>query len=494
MEWLERLIFLTRAIAATSFSLGSEPEQQRIRPRVWQQQLIQLLRRRLDPASSHGRDVLVHAGPGAGKTLGALLAFQAMQHEGRLRKFVVFCHRTSILRQWSGAASRLGLSLADWSATADPNVLAGADGWLLTYQAAGRQLEGLPEVLKSWAGTDLLAIADEAHHLGVDPDEPDGPIWGRTFLELSHGSRLRLGLTGTPFRADNLAFCAARRVRVEAQGELVEQISPDLCVEPRELIAAGDVRPLEFRFQDGWVEHSREGLPDRDVSPLSAEQRESWRARNLRRAIRLSDSSSIALQLLLRARKQLERVRLTHPRAGGLVIARDIDHARAIGRLLEEEGDRVSLVHSQDPEATKRLAQFQDGNADWLVSIDMCAEGFDAPRLRVVAYLTTVVTRSRFVQGITRAVRMCSERAGLELIPRDASYIFAPADPLLMGYARSWSLSEPYHIRRDQPVDADPESGWGTWRGPSLPLEAVNDGAGAVIRVRTPELPQFLQQ
>ncbi|MEB3159222.1 MAG: DEAD/DEAH box helicase family protein [Synechococcus sp.] len=482
-------------ITATSFNLASAPEQPRIRPRVWQQQLIQLLRRRLNPASTKGRDVLVHAGPGAGKTLGALLGFQAMQQEGSLQRFVVFCHRTSILRQWSSAAARLGLRLEDWSmAPGDPQALQAADGWLITYQAAGRQLELLRGDLRRWGGADLLAIADEAHHLGVDPDEPDGPIWGRTFLELSHGCRLRLGLTGTPFRADNLAFCAARRVRVEEQGELVEQISPDLCVEPRDLIAAGDVRPLEFRFQDGWVEHSREGMPDRDVSPLSAEQRESWRARNLRRAIRLSDSSSIALQLLLRARRQLERVRQQHPRAGGLVIARDIEHATAIGRLLEEEGDRVDVVHSQDPDASRRLAQFQEGPADWLVSIDMCAEGFDAPRLRVVAYLTTVVTRSRFVQGITRAVRMGGDRAALESIPRDPSFIFAPADPLLMGYARSWSLSEPYRIRRDQQqADAD-EPGSGHWRGPCLPLEAVNDGAGAVIRLRTPELPQFLQR
>ena len=482
-------------IAATSFHLGSEATLPSIRPRIWQQQLIQLLRRRLDPSSAKGRDVLVHAGPGAGKTLGALLGFQAMQQDGLLGRFVVFCHRTSILRQWSGAAQRLGLQLEDWSATtANPEALQAADGWLVTYQAAGRQLDTLRDDLRRWGGSTLLAIADEAHHLGVDPDEPDGPIWGRTFLELSHGCRLRLGLTGTPFRADNLAFCAARRVRVEAQGELVEQISPDLCVEPRELIAAGDVRPLEFRFQDGWVEHSREGMPDRDVSPLSAEQRESWRARNLRRAIRLSDSSSIALQLLLRARRQLEKVRQSHPRAGGLVIARDIDHASAIGRLLEEEGDRVDLVHSQDPDAAKRLAQFQEGTADWLVSIDMCAEGFDAPRLRVVAYLTTVVTRSRFVQGITRAVRMGNDRAVIEAIPRDPSFIFAPADPLLMSYARSWSTSEPYRIRSEQ---ADPESdepGTGNWRGPSLPLEAVNDGAGAVIRLRTPELPQFLQR
>ena len=91
------------------------------------------------------------------------------------------------------------------------------------------------------------------------------------------------------------------RVQLD-DGGWVEQIRPDLCVEPRDLIAAGDVRPLEFRFQDGWVEHSREGHNDRHVSPLSAEQRESWRARNLRRAIHLADSSSIGQQVLLSAR------------------------------------------------------------------------------------------------------------------------------------------------------------------------------------------------
>ncbi|WP_430270495.1 DEAD/DEAH box helicase [Prochlorococcus marinus] len=471
-----------------------ESRQPKIRPRIWQQQLIQLLRRRLSPQAIQGRDVLVHAGPGAGKTLGALLSFEAMQRGGGLTRFIVFCHRNSILNQWHQASKQLGLNLQDWEACPEqPEILKQADGWAVTYQGAGLQLETLIAELKDWAGDGLLAIADEAHHLGMNPDEPQGPAWGRTFLALTGSSKIRLGLTGTPFRADNLAFCAARRVRVEAEGALVEQISPDLCVEPSELIHSGDVRPLEFRFQDGWVEHSRPGQPDRDVSPLSAEVRESWRARNLRRAIRISDSSSIALQLLLRARRQLEKVRRHHHDAAGLVIARDIEHAVGIAQLLQEEGDRVELVHSQDRDASARLAAFQTSKADWLVSIDMCAEGFDAPRLRVVAYLTTVVTRSRFIQGITRAVRISTARASLEPVPRHPSYVFAPADPLLMGHARSWSRTEPYLIR-DSEAKAEGNTTMGHWRGPSLPLEAVNDGAGAVIRLRTPNLPSFLQR
>ena len=448
---------------------------------------MQLLRRRLEPTQARAQDVLVFAGPGAGKTLGALLAFKAMQQEGRLQKFLVFCHRTSILSQWQSAAQRLGLKLQEWPCSGD------ADGLLITYQGAGRQLEQLQQELDAWQLHTSLAIADEAHHLGIDPDEPDNTAWGDTFLSLTQNCRLRLGLTGTPFRADNLAFCAARRIQLRQEGELIEQIVPDLAVEPRELIAAGDVRPLEFRFQDGWVEHSREGLPDRDVSPLSAETRESWRARNLRRAIELGDDSGIGQQLLLRAQRKLKQVRMQHPNAAGLVIARDIDHAQAITTLLEEDGHRVDLVHSQESGAAERLNNFQKGCAQWLVSIDMCAEGFDAPRLRVIAYLTTVVTKSRFLQGITRAVRMTPELAAQEPTPRHPSFVYAPADPLLMGYARTWSLAEPYVIQpREEEIPAE-DSG-GSWRGPNLPLEAVEDGAGQMIRLRTPQLPGFLKR
>ncbi|MFO8239195.1 MAG: DEAD/DEAH box helicase family protein [Prochlorococcaceae cyanobacterium] len=490
-----------------SFQLG-EPQRPtgsaaealpRIEPRQWQRQLIQLLRARLVQPSNGGHDVLIHAGPGAGKTLGALLSFRQLQREGRLQRCLVFCHRSAIAHQWLEAAARLGLELRSWDPQLGTAALAGDGSWhglLLSYQAAARHL---PSLRRSWptaAPGPWLAIADEVHHLGLDPEEPEGAAWGQAFTGLCAQASLRLGLTGTPFRADNLPFCAARRQAVREGDQLVEHIVPDLSVEPRQLITVGDVRPLEFRFQDGWVDHGRPGTDGQgrgaaETSPLSAEGRKSWRARNLRRAIRLGDGSSIALRVLLDARRRLERLRPAHPQAGGLVIARDIAHARGLGRLLEEQGERVLLVHSQDAEAAARLAAFQKGEGDWLVSVDMAAEGFDAPRLRVVAYLTTVVTRSRFVQAITRAVRMDGERAALEAIPRQPSYVYAPADPLLIAYARSWSLSEPY-LLRPRPTATGAETGPGAAGSGRLPLQAIDERLGSLLRVRGPELPPFV--
>ena len=62
-----------------------------------------------------------------------------------------------------------------------------------------------------------------------------------------------------------------------------------------------------------------------------------------------------------------------------------------------------------------------------------------------------------------------------------------------MGYARTWSLAEPYVIQPKQEQLVELPSGGG-WRGPSLPLEAVDDGASQLIRVRLPQLPGFLRQ
>jgi hypothetical protein len=87
-------------------------------------------------------------------------------------------------------------------------------------------------------------------------------------------------------------------------------------------------------------------------------------------------------------------------------------------------------------------------------------------------------------------VRLDDERLGAESIPRDPSYVFAPADPLLIAHARSWARSEPYEIRSEA-AGPSPETG-GPGAGGAQPLTALADGAGAVIQLGGPELPAFL--
>ena len=103
-------------MAPLSFDLHVPRQPQRplpaVQPRHWQTQLIQLLQRRLQRPGGH--DVLINAGPGAGKTLGALLGFERLQRQGHLQRFLVFCHRSSIASQWLQAAAGLQLRLREW--------------------------------------------------------------------------------------------------------------------------------------------------------------------------------------------------------------------------------------------------------------------------------------------------------------------------------------------------------------------------------------------
>jgi hypothetical protein len=109
----------------------------------------------------------------------------------------------------------------------------------------------------------------------------------------------------------------------------------------------------------------------------------------------------------------------------------------------------------------------------------------------VVAYLTTVVTRSRFVQAITRAVRVAEESRPSPAGPRQPSYVFAPADPLLMAHARGWSLSEPYRISPPRPVVSAVAGGWAGAGEPLAPLQALGVQARGVIQVKGPQLPNL---
>jgi hypothetical protein len=85
---------------------------------------------------------------------------------------------------------------------------------------------------------------------------------------------------------------------------------------------------------------------------------------------------------------------------------------------------------------------------------------------------------------------MDGDRSGQETIPRRPSYVFAPADPLLIGYARGWTVSEPYVIR-PRPTQTSPGAACSPGSDQGLPLQALADDAGRLISVHGPELPSF---
>jgi superfamily II DNA or RNA helicase len=172
-------------------------------------------------------------------------------------------------------------------------------------------------------------------------------------------------------------------------------------------------------------------------------------ARRLRTA--LSPDGEWMGEVLRDADARLGEVRADgHPDAGGLVIASDQDHARAIAaRLGPIAGEPPELVMSDEPGASRRIAEFASSGRRWLVSVLMVSEGVDIPRLRVGVYATAARTELFFRQVVGRFIRTTPGPR------RQMSYLLMPADPRLKALAREIELERRHAL--DLLPDAEEE-------------------------------------
>jgi superfamily II DNA or RNA helicase len=148
--------------------------------------------------------------------------------------------------------------------------------------------------------------------------------------------------------------------------------------------------------------------------------------------------------VLAKAHRQLLHLREADPRAAGMVIAMDQDHARGIARVLGDRlGVRATLATSDDPTASRKIAEFGESDSPWIVAVRMVSEGVDIPRLRVGVYATNTVTDLFFRQAVGRLVRMSGPAR------RQRAYMFIPDDIRLRSFAfgiaeqRRHSLKKP---------------------------------------------------
>ncbi len=142
------------------------------------------------------------------------------------------------------------------------------------------------------------------------------------------------------------------------------------------------------------------------------------------------------------------------PDVGAMVIASDQKAARAYAAVLTRlTGETPTVVLSDDPGSSARIAEFSAGTSRWLVAVRMVSEGVDVPRLAVGVYATSASTPLFFAQAIGRYVR--SRRPG------EMASIFLPSVPALLDLAsqmeaqRDHVLGKPHResLGDDDPVE-----------------------------------------
>lgn len=394
--------------------------------RVWQQEALDLF------MQTRPRDFLAVATPGAGKTTFALTLASRLHDQGKAQRIIVVVPTEHLKRQWSAAAKRFGLSL-DPDFTNSSAVNPAYDGIVVTYAQVGMHPFKHHAVASS---RKTLVILDEIHHAG------DSKSWGDGVYEAYNDVEHRLALTGTPFRSDDSQIPFVRYVE-DGEGHLMSQA--DYTYGYAEALRDGVVRPVVFLAYSGeaqWRDSAGEEYSARLGEPLNAEQTaKAWRTA-------LDPRGDWVAAVLQAAHTRLLKMRANMPDAGGLVIATNTTTARAYAKILERlSSTPVTVVLSDEPGSSERIAEFSQSTNEWMVAVRMVSEGVDVPRLAVGVYATSASTPLFFAQAIGRFVR--------SRLPGESASVFLPSVPVLLRLAEEMEVSRDHVLGKPHR-----ESGW----------------------------------
>lgn len=359
------------------------------------------------------RDFLAAATPGAGKTTFALRLAAELRARRVIDRITVVAPTDHLKRQWADAAARAGIRLDPGFRNAHGRSARHYHGVAVTYaQVAVRP--ALHRELTLSGRT--LVILDEVHHGG------DTLSWGDAIREAFEQATRRLSLTGTPFRSDTAPIPF---VHYEPDPTGVRLSKTDYDYGYGRALADGVVRPVLFMVYAGHMRW-RTKAGDEMEAKLGEDNTKDITSSAWRTA--LEPTGEWIPAVLQAADRRLTEVRHGIPDAGGLVIATDQTVARAYAEILERIcGEPVTVVLSDEKEASARIEEFSNTTRRWMVAVRMVSEGVDVPRLAVGVYATSSSTPLFFAQAIGRFVR--ARRRG------ETASVFLPNVPILMALA-----------------------------------------------------------
>ena len=389
------------------------------RARKWQTNAVEQC---VSMAKNGADRALVFACPGSGKTFCCLLVAIALRDRAeKSRRIVVLTPNLAIKSQWIDRSRELGLNLI---AIEDPRALRiqmddmFAGGFVLTYQ----QAMSMRQSLRLFCETHHpIAILDEVHHTSGPSGTRDGNAWGTSIeYSLAHAS-FKLATTGTPFREgpNPIAFVnysEEGRAHAHVEYGYKNAIEDRIC------------RPIEFEVYNGDMEWTdAKGVSV--VADFAAKLTKVKSRERLRAAV--SADGKFPIEMLTDANAKLMDLR-GEPggdKAGGFVVAMDVEHAEAIALHLEAvSGQKPVIVHNKIDDSLDKISAFRDGDAPWIVGVQMLSEGLDIPRLRVGVYCTNIRAPLYFHQFCGRVVRVQSSDL-------ERAYVFLPADSELVTTA-----------------------------------------------------------
>ena len=422
--------------------------------RPWQQQFAARL-------AGHDRDdFLLVACPAAGKTVAAGVAIAEAMRVRECDQLIVVCPTVIVRDQWAAELGRLGYRMRKRFARHHGGWPGSVHGICATYQQVAARSGAYARACRE---RPTAVVLDEVHHAA------DHQAWGRAIVDAFADARLRLAMSGTPFRSDREPIPGVSY----SGGRCVADFGYDYVQAVRD----GFCRRVTFRSHDGVVTWLDDG--ERCSAQFSERLNAIAHARRLRAA--LDPTKPYLRKLLEDACEDLHAMRADGcSDAGGLAICDSQAHARQVAGLIAEiTGRHPVLAISDNPLAHRAIHAFAHGQQPWLVAVQMVAEGVDIPRLGVGVWATTARTELLFRQVVGRFVRTGK-------VADRAAIVHMPADPQLVAHASRLHTPGGHALRTAVPGRRGGGS-WGT-RGAPDALDAQPKPGSPPVTI-TPQLP-----
>ena len=347
--------------------------------RVWQRECIEQAVSQYKAGQPH---FLCLATPGAGKTLMASILAKSLISENLID--LVVCITPSLIVSDDfrfELEKQLGKKL-------DGKL--GSIGRCLTYHSM--LLED--DLWSLFNEHRVFVIFDEIHHCSGS-DIFNANAWGQKIISDIKGKAIyTLALTGTPWRSDSLPITLSRytdneSIHCDYRYGLTQAISDNVCRTPNITLIDNDKITL--------IESNSTSKYD-SFNALFTESNCSYQS--------LIENEPLIEYMLIKADRKLTLLRHQDRKAGGLIVASSVSHAKAIysilRRLLNEDANIVTYL---EPNSVSIIKKFKLSNTKWIISVGMISEGTNIPRLKVCCYLTRVKTELYFRQVLGRIIR-----------------------------------------------------------------------------------------
>jgi superfamily II DNA or RNA helicase len=455
----------------------------RVAPREWQLLALDRVVGRI----TRTRVATVAAAPGAGKTVFAGLAYEALRDADVVDRMVVFAPRTPLVQQWHDSLRRLRHIELRPNGEVERR---GEQGVVVTYQSLNAGTIGVHRHQADVRRT--LYVLDEVHHLG----EPDHSAWARFIAELvgdvDDGIEAAgvLNLSGTLWRSRAAERISTVRYMTDADGRLVSDVDHEVTAP--ELIRQGQLRPVDLFRRGATVELIDLAESTRLVSPISElGERSAGRAalRELSNDPAWRDEfvREVIVRLIGRSRD------LGNGPAKALIVARSQELARAFqeaaNRIMRESGMHpiAELAVSDDgSEAHATLERFKKlKRPGILCTVDMAGEGYDCPDIIVIGYASNKLTPLYVRQVVARAQRVTDYERDVVGRPLPAAVVIADVPELVAGMSAILDPMRHEVVHADSPDEArsNARDAFGLLQMPRYVLDSVTDHVEGDARV-----------